>query len=84
MEPPVQYTHFPFSHNLSFSNDALATMVVIAFRSSWFMVTDTDELMGVFARTSRLPQYLMQAMLLGAVCVADTFGYAAAAILTDV
>jgi hypothetical protein len=71
----LEDTHLPFSHSLSFSKAALATTVVMAFRSSWFMVTDTDELIGVLARTSRLPQYLMHAMLLGAVWVAETAGY---------
>lgn len=53
-------------------NAGLATTVVIAFRSSWSIVTDTELLIGVLSATSALPQYLMTAMLDGAVCVAQT------------
>jgi hypothetical protein len=34
-------THTPFSQRRSAGNDALATTVVMAFRSSWFIVTET-------------------------------------------
>ena len=34
-------THTPLSHSRSLSNAGLATTVVMAFRSSWFIVTDT-------------------------------------------
>lgn len=40
--------------------------VVVARRSSWFSVTDTLLLMGVLSATDALPQYLMQAMFVGA------------------
>lgn len=39
---------------------------MIAFRSSWFIVTLTDELMGKLYFLSRLPQYLMTAIFEGA------------------
>lgn len=42
------------------------------------MVILTLELIGVFMTTSRFPQYLMTAMLLGAQWVAETGGYEAA------
>ena len=45
-------------------------MVVMAFRSSWFIVTETDEFIGRLRETSRLPQYLMTAMFDGAEWVA--------------
>lgn len=45
-------------------------------RSSWFKVTETELLIGVFRPTSALPQYLMQAMFVGAVCVVEITGYA--------
>jgi hypothetical protein len=56
-------------------NEALAVIVVIAFKSSWFRVTDTELLIGVFSPTSALPQYLMQAMFVGALCVVEMTGY---------
>lgn len=36
-------------------------IVVTALRSSWFIVKDTDELIGRLREASRLPQYLMTA-----------------------
>jgi hypothetical protein len=63
-------THLPLSHSWSLSKSLDAVTVVIALRSSWLIVTETEELMGVLARTSRLPQYLMHAMFDGAEWVA--------------
>jgi hypothetical protein len=63
-------TYTPFSHRRSVAKSGLAVTVVIALRSSWFIVTDTLELIGRLRETSRLPQYLMTAMLDGAEWVA--------------
>ena len=59
------------SHNLSLSKLVEATTVVHARRSSWSRVTDTDEFNGRFSFVSRLPQYLMRAMFVGALHVTD-------------
>jgi len=64
-------THTPFSHSASSGKEGLAVIVVMAFRSSWFSVTETLLLMGVLRPTSFLPQYLMHAMFVGALCVTE-------------
>jgi len=46
-----------------------ADAVVTAHRSDWSRVTDTEELMGVLYSLDALPQYLIHAILVGAVTV---------------
>lgn len=47
-------------------------MVVVDLRSSWSRVTLNEELVGRMSFVSRLPQYLMTAMLTGALQVASS------------
>ena len=60
----------PLSQSRSEEKDLDAEAVVTARRSHWSRVTETEELMGVFSWILALPQYLMQAMLVGAETVA--------------
>ena len=46
-----------------------AAALVMARRSSWSKVTETDEFMGVLNALSALPQYLMHAIFVGLVTV---------------
>ena len=48
--------------------------VVTARKSAWSRVTETEELIGVFMTASALPQYLIQAMFVGAETVTMTMG----------
>ena len=58
------------SHRASDSKDAEHEAVVIVRKSSWESVTDNEEFVGVFSLVEAFPQYLMTAMLTGAVAVA--------------
>lgn len=58
-------TNFPFSQSLSVGKPLDATTVVVVQRSSWFIVTLTDELSGRLCFASRFPQYFITAMLDG-------------------
>ena len=59
-------THIPFNQRRSLSKLRLAITVVLASRSAWSSVMLTDEFSGRFNLVSRLPQYLIRAMLVGA------------------
>jgi len=52
--------------------------VVVVFNWSWCKVTLREELMGRIRSSSRFPQYLMTAMLTGAVQVTATSGFSEA------
>ena len=58
-----------FHHKRSEEKDFDAATDVMARRSSWSRVTETDELMGVLNSLLALPQYLMQAIFVGLVTV---------------
>ena len=76
-------TYVPFSHRRSAVKSLLATTVVMALRSSWFRVTLTLLLMGRFSVVSRLPQYLIVAIFVGAVRVTTRALEAAAEAMTE-
>ena len=59
----------PFSQRRSAPKALDAATVVIDRRSFWSSVTLTELLIGVLNATLSLPQYLMQAMFVGAVTV---------------
>ena len=66
MKGGVGVATFPLSHRRSSVNDGLTATVVVAARWSGFRVTLKLELSGKMRSSSRLPQYFITAMLLGA------------------
>ena len=60
------FSSFPFNHKRSCSNKLEAATVVTVLKSSISSVLLTEELIGRFSEASRLPQYFIQAMFVGA------------------